>query len=316
METSPEKCVFSHENGNFCCISQVLDEAGLQGVKVLAADTVGPSTGLIDAMMADPELCKATYAITTHVTGRLQGTGEFIPAAQALGLPLVASEEHIGLPDPSDLPMWEWTAAQQWALTLNRNFIDNKEVGSWLWSLIFSWYGGLAYDGKGFFTANRPWSGSYSLPPFVQVTMQHTQFYSLGWRYLNTSSTLAYPGVKNQSTCFQGKRGKVCSEREASFVALVSPDGDDFSVVVETALIPTDALPGALIFGLHGRLGQRWSKKELVCRRTTNASTFELLPNIRVASDGTFSVPVVGDAVISVSSRSGQVTALLNASVI
>ncbi len=286
---------------------QALDTAGLENVKVLAADTVGPSDGLINAMSADPQLRNATYAITTHVTGRLQGTGEFSRVAQDLGLPLIASEEHIGLPDPSDIPMWDWSAAKQWAVTLNRNFIDNREVASWLWSLIFSWYSGVAYDGKGFFTANRPWSGSFSLPPFVQVTMQHTQFYSLGWRYLNASSTLAYPGVKNQSTCFQGRRAKVCSASVASFVALVSPDGNDFSVVIETMLIPMSVPTGALRFALKGRLSERWANKELVCRRTTSTNTFEHAPSIRVASTGEFSVPVMGSAVISVSSRGGQV---------
>ena len=119
---------------------QALDEVGLQSVKVLAADTIGPSGSLFGAMMKDPELRQATHAITTHVTGRLQGTGDFSPAEKAFGLPLVASEAHIGLPDPSPLEMWEWSAAREWALTLSRNFIDNKEVGTWLWSLIFSWY--------------------------------------------------------------------------------------------------------------------------------------------------------------------------------
>jgi hypothetical protein len=91
--------------------------------------------------------------------------------------------------------------------------------------------------------------------------MQHTQFYTLGWKYLNTSAALPYPGVTGQY-CFQGQRSKVCTNRGLSFLALTSPDQKDFSVVVETATVPASATPFALTFKLSGRLAQLWAGKK------------------------------------------------------
>jgi galactosylceramidase len=293
-------------NGSYIkLMRRKLDAAGLNNVKVLAADTIGSAQELVNLMANDTELRGAVFAITTHVMGKIHGQSDPSPEVVNLGLPLIAAEEHIGLPDPNTVPMSNWSACRDWAVELSRNFIDDRQVGTWLWSLIFSWYDGVGYDGKGFFTANQPWSGAYKLPPFVYVTMQHSQFYHLGWQYLNASAVLPYPGVTGQY-CFKGQRQNVCIDRALTFLALTSPDGADFSVVVETATVPADAEPYAMAFRLQGRLAQLWASKKLACRRTTESSLFEELVDVEVDSSGRFSIPLVGDSIVSVSSKRDQ----------
>eukprot|EP01051_Picozoa_sp_SAG22_P014960 SAG22_NODE_1890_length_3373_cov_1.512523_2_plen_775_part_00 len=230
---------------------------------------------------------------------------------QTKGSLFVLSRTAVVLADSS------WEATQHWAVSLNRNFIENKEVGSWLWSLIYSWYGGIVYDGKGFLKANTPWSGRYSLSPFVYVTMQHTQFHHVGWRYLNASAVLS-PANASDKFCFNSSppphrtdshwkaNFSRCVARAPSFIALVSPDGHDLSVVVETATVAADTVLAPLVFMLSGALKQQWAGKRLACRQTTKTTNFVALPDVAVSADGTFAVPLVGDAVISVSSRHDQ----------
>jgi galactosylceramidase len=130
-------------NGSYIkLMRRKLDEAGLTDTKVLAADTVGSAEQLVQEMLKDEELHKAVFAITTHVMGKLHGNKDPSAAVINIGKPLIAAEEHIGLPDPNTVPMSNWTACRDWAVELSHNFLDDKQVGTWLWSLIFSWYAG------------------------------------------------------------------------------------------------------------------------------------------------------------------------------
>ena len=106
--------------------------------------------------------------------------------------------------------------------------------------------------------ANTPWSGHYSLSSFVYVTMQHTQFHHVGWRYLNASAVLP-PANASNKYCFNSTpppdrtdshwkpNFSTCVARSPSFIALVSPGGEDFSVVVETVTVRLHLIRNACI---------------------------------------------------------------------
>ena len=128
-----------------------MDAAGFEDVKLLAFDTIGWWNAEHN-LTTDAALLAAIDGITTHCQGHLHGSVGPSKAITELGVPLIGSEEHIGMPDPNAVPASSWEASQHWAVSLGRNFINNKEVGSWLWSLIYSWYGGIVYDGKGYLT--------------------------------------------------------------------------------------------------------------------------------------------------------------------
>ena len=62
-------------------------------------------------------------------------------------------------------------------------------TGTVNWSLEWSAYKGLPFEGVGVLLANEPWSGHYVVGPSVWAVAHTTQFTQPGWRYLDTGST-------------------------------------------------------------------------------------------------------------------------------
>ena len=77
-----------------------------------------------------------------------------------------------------------------------------------------SYYDILAAPNSGLMYANTPWSGYYNVQGAIWATAHTTQFAQPGWQYLDTASGLL--------------------PQQGSFVSLKSPNGKDWSVVVET----------------------------------------------------------------------------------
>ena len=127
--------------------------------------------------------------------------------AQSLGIPLWASE--MG----SDNYV---TGAAGLARAYNRQYIEGRITGAVNWSLAACWYHGItAYAGDGLLDCETPWSGNYKVDRSTWVTAHTTQFAAPGWRYDDAASgTGAVPG--------------------GSYVTLKSPDGSQFSTIIET----------------------------------------------------------------------------------
>ncbi len=185
--------------------------------KVVCCDEYpGEGTGqwaIADALKTDPALNAAVDVIGAHYPldkGKVTTT----EAARNSGKPLWASEDQ---PNSGAGPIIQRTWAQGGrvlAHLYNRNYLEGSMTKTEIWSPITSYYDILAAPNSGLMYANTPWSGYYDVQSTIWVTAHTTQFTQPGWQYLDTSSGY----LSDQGT----------------YVTLKSPDGKDWSTVLET----------------------------------------------------------------------------------
>ena len=166
-----------------------------------------------DDIAKDPELNAAVYAIGAHYpfdNGKVTTTD----AARKSGKPLWASEDQ---PNPGSGPIVQRT----WAIggrilahVYNRNYLEGSMTKTEIWSPITSYYDILAAPNSGLMYANTPWSGSYDVQSTIWVNAHTTQFTQPGWQYLDSSSGYL--------------------PEKGTYVTLRSPNGKDWSTVLET----------------------------------------------------------------------------------
>ena len=126
----------------------------------------------------------------------------------ATGKPLWASEN--GSQDYND-------GAAAMARAVNRDYLDGKMTATINWPIVAAIYPDFPYATDGLILANQPWSGWYSVGKQAWVTAQTTQFTAPGWTYLDSAS--GYLGG---------------SRNNGSYVTLKSPNGTDWSSIIET----------------------------------------------------------------------------------
>jgi hypothetical protein len=250
-------------------LRRTLDHAGLQQVKIVAADEVNRWT-IADKMASDLELREAVQIIGTHYP-HFKST----PTAQSLGKPVWANEE-----GPWS-GRWAASAGQCFGLApaYNRNYVVGKMTKSIVWSPITAYYDILPLPGSGLMKANQPWSGHYEVQPAIWITAHTTQFIEPDWKYLAGDACAVLPGGGSQ-------------------IAAVSPDGSDFSLVVETFGAKQ---PQTLAFKLSDALADR----SLHLWRSTAAEQFVRLADVSVR-DGAFTLEVEPGAIYSLTTTSGQ----------
>jgi hypothetical protein len=125
-----------------------LDSAGLASIGIAAADQCcGSNWGIAFDMAADPSLAAAVDVVTTHVAGSLEENTPTPPAALGLGKPLWQGEEHIGLPDPDPVAIWEWGAAASVGIEVSQNWVVNNMSATIYWPAVYGWASGLIYRG-------------------------------------------------------------------------------------------------------------------------------------------------------------------------
>jgi Glycosyl hydrolase family 59/F5/8 type C domain/NPCBM-associated, NEW3 domain of alpha-galactosidase len=182
-------------------LRQALDAHGYGDIKIVADDSYDWEQ-VAAAMQSNPAFKDAVSVIGQHYPCSSICTTP--SSVLDTGKTISASESGSAQYDKG---------AEKLAADLNRVYIDGQMTSTINWSLEWSAYQGLPFDGNGLLLANTPWSGHYQLGKSIWAMAQTAQFTSPGWRYLDSGST-RIPG------------GSVASLR--------SPSGDNWTSVAET----------------------------------------------------------------------------------
>jgi len=248
-----------------------LNHAGMEQIKVVADDSFNWRVG--HAAVADPKFATSFEIIGMHYPPGDSSTNLAWKAALSTGKPLWGSE--IGS-QPYD------TGAGGLARMYNQGYINNKMTAFISWSTIWSVYPGLPYSGDGLMLANQPWSGHYVVGLSIWVTAHTTQFARPGWQYLDGACSIFGNG---------------------SYVALRSPNGKDFSLIVETIDAKTPRSAGfAVTGGLSSGVLHIWRTN---VRSRKDADWFVRQPDV-TPQNGRFTMTFDPGCVYSVTTTSGQ----------
>ena len=181
--------------------------------KVVAADN-SPGWNVADDLTADTAFRSAVDIIGLHYpcgwrTSEVScSSSTYTTEAEKLNMPIWASESGSQNYDDGAIPL---------ARALNRDYIDSRITAYINWTVVAAWYSTLPYYGDGLMLASRPWSGYYKVGKSIWVMAQTAQFVQPGWQYLD--GACGYLG---------GNRSN------GSYVTLKSPDGKDYSIIIET----------------------------------------------------------------------------------
>lgn len=160
----------------------------------------------------------------------------------------------------------------------NRNYLEGLMTKTEIWSPVTSYYDILAAPHSGLMYANTPWSGYYDVQSTIWVTAHTTQFAQPGWQYLDSGCGFLL--------------------EDGSYVALRSPNYQDWSVIVETISARHSQ---TIRFRLTGGL----SVKTVHIWETNAGKTFEQVAAVEPVN-GTVTVTFDPDSLYSLTTTTGQ----------
>jgi hypothetical protein len=266
-----------YDKGWYEGFRKALNDSGSSGVKVVGDDSFNWAVGA--DMAGDTALDSSIDIIGQHYPDSSPSVLKD-PKFQAnlkTGKPIWFSE--MGSKDFD-------SGAENLAKNFNQSYIDNRATANINWSTIWSVYGGLPYYGCGLMLANEPWNGHYQVGKSIWACAQTTQFAQPGWQYLD--GACGFLG---------GKAGS------GSYVALKSPNGSDYSVIIETVDAQT---PQSETFKIAGGLSvgpvQVWATN---LKSNDSKSWFVKQKDIEPVN-GLYSLTVQPDFVYSLTTTTGQ----------
>jgi hypothetical protein len=178
------------------------------------------------------------------------------------------------------------TGAAAMARADNRGYLDGKMTATINWPIAAAIYPNLPFNTDGLIWSTQPWSGYYAVGKQLWVTAQTTQFTAPGWTYIDSAS--GYLGG---------------SRSNGSYVTLKSPNGSDWSSIIETmdasaAQTVTYTVTGGLSTGtVHV-----WSTNV----SSSSASSWFVHSTDITPSNGSFSLTVQPGFVYSLTTTTGQ----------
>ena len=232
---------------------------------------------IADEMLKDRELSSAISVIGVHYP-KHDGKITTTDAARRTGKPLWSSEDQ---PNGGGGPFVtrDWAhGGRVLAHLYNQNYLEGSLTSTEIWSPITSYYDNLAAPHSGLMYANTPWSGHYNVQSTIWVTAHTTQFAQPGWHYLDSGS------------------GNL--PEKGSYIALRSPDGKNWSVILET--IDAKA-PQRVAFHLTGGL----ASTEVHIWETNSSRAFEQVATVKPAND-TFEYTFEPESLYSLTTTTGQ----------
>lgn len=259
-------------------LRSALDSRGYSAVKIVASDEFG--WGAADDALRDPAFARAVSVFGSHYVCGYRSSQATCPSsgnAVATGKPLWASEN--GSDDYN-------TGANALARGINRGYLDGKMTAYINWPIIAAITPNIPWATMGVAVAPQPWSGYYSIGKNAWVMAHTTQFAAPGWQYLDSAS--GYLG---------GNRAN------GSYVSLKSPNGTDYSTVIET-MDATGAQ--TLTFTVTGGLSQGTAHVWSTNVRSTNPAEYFVHSADLTPVGGSYSLTVQPGHVYSITTTTGQ----------
>jgi Glycosyl hydrolase family 59/Ricin-type beta-trefoil lectin domain/Glycosyl hydrolase family 59 central domain/Concanavalin A-like lectin/glucanases superfamily len=189
-------------------LRSTLNTDGYSAVQIVGADT---DWTIANDLVSNPSFASAVQIVGAHYPCGYLSSESSCPStanAVATGKQLWASEN--GSQDLNN-------GAAAMARADNRDYLDGQMTATINWPVVAAIYPDLPFNTDGLIVANQPWSGAYTVGKQLWVTAQTTQFTAPGWTYINSASGY-----------LQGNRS------DGSYVTLKSPDGSDWSSIIET----------------------------------------------------------------------------------
>jgi hypothetical protein len=254
-----------------------LNADGFSGVQIVGADT---DWTVANDLVSNSAFSQAVQIVGSHYPCGWMTTQTSCPSssnAVATGKPLWASEN--GSQDYNN-------GSAAMARADNRDYLDGQMTATINWPIVASLYPAFPYATDGLILANQPWSGWYSVGSQAWVTAQTTQFTAPGWTYINSAS--GYIGGS-------GSNG--------SYVTLKSPDGTDWSSIIETTQASAaQTVNYTVTGGLSTGTVHVWSTDV----NSSNSSTWFVHSQDITPVNGSFSLTAQPGYVYTVTTTTGQ----------
>ncbi|HZY61622.1 MAG TPA: hypothetical protein VFE38_03785 [Edaphobacter sp.] len=271
----------SHFNGDYVKMLRSALDAHHLTTKIVCCDEYPRKDidqwSIVDAMLKDKELRDAVSVVSVHYP-RVNGKVTTPDSARTIGKPLWSSEDQPAS-SSSNILSRDWKVGGRLLAQLyNQNYLKGGFSATEIWSPITSYYDILAAPNSGLMYANTPWSGHYDVQGAIWATAHTTQFAQPGWQYLDDSSGYL--------------------PEKGDYVALKSPNGKDWSVILETI----DATnPQRVSFDLRGGL----SVGMVHIWETNDKRTFEHVTDVSV-HNGKFAYTFDPNSLYSLTTTTGQ----------
>jgi hypothetical protein len=232
----------------------------------------------------------ATFAAAVYGAGLHYPCDKPHPEVAEVNWALWASEDY------SRDPAWS-DGGTYWGKALNQNYVLMNATATISWSLIWSAYTNLVCNGAGLMRAHMPWSGNYEVSAPIFLSAHTTQFADPGYRYLSVSSTGS------------GQIFGVSGQQAGTWVTLVPPADapPGLTVIVETLVndgcIARTYEPVNIFFTVSGA-SLPAPNTVLHVWRSRRDAYFVQENDITISADGTFSLSLMPDEIITASTRS------------
>ncbi|HEX4703403.1 MAG TPA: RICIN domain-containing protein [Pseudonocardiaceae bacterium] len=256
-----------------------LNANGYGAVRVVGADS---DWTIANDLVSNPTFAGAVDIVGAHYPcaggdGGDASTCSTTSNALATGKPLWASEN--GSQDDN-------AGAPALIRSIVRGYTDAKYTAYINWPLIAAIYPNLGFDTTGLMVANQPWAGNYSVGASLWATAQVTQFTQPGWRFLDSAS--GYLG---------GQEGN------GAYVSLVSPNGSDYTTILETTTATAaQTVTIAPTGGLSSGTAHVWSSK----LTSTNPADYLVHSQDVTPTNGQYTLTLQPGEVYTVTTTTGQ----------